>query len=89
MLKAYLYDHGQTISELKRLNHDLEKLASHAREAGLPDKVLLDQILHLASAYKEKSFEYRTRRQRTFPSIDLLTDEIDRLQSAVFDRLSE
>lgn len=89
MLKAYLYKHGQTISDLKRLNHDLEKLASRTRESGLPDEVLLDQILHLAAAYKEKSFEYRTSKQKTFPSLDLLTDEIDMLQSAVFDRLSE
>lgn len=89
MLKAYLYKHGETIRDLKKLGHDVEKLASRAREAGLPDKVLLDQILHLAAAYREKSFGYRTRRRRTFPSLDLLTEEIDRLQSAVFESLSE
>lgn len=89
MLKAFLYKHGQTISDLRKLNHDLEKLASRAREAGLPEKVQLDQILRLAGAYKEKSFEYRTRKRKTFPSLDLLTVEIERLQSAVFDRLWE
>lgn len=89
MLKAYIYKHGKTISDLKKLSHDLEKLASRAREAGLPEKVQLDQTLCLAAAYKEKSFEYRTRKRKTFPSLDLLTKEIERLQSAVFDRLSE
>jgi len=89
MLKAFLYKHGQTISDLRKLNHDLEILASRAREAGLPEKVQLDQILRLAGAYKEKSFEYRTRKRKTFPSLDLLTVEIERLQSAVFDRLWE
>ena len=89
MLKAFLYKHGQTISDLRKLNHDLEKLASRAREAGLPEKVQLDQILHLAGAYKKKSFEYRTRKRKTFPSLDLLTVEIERLQSAVFDGLWE
>ncbi|MEF8708470.1 MAG: hypothetical protein V5B38_06160 [Candidatus Accumulibacter propinquus] len=87
MLKAFLHKHGQTISNLRKVNHDLEKLASLAREAGLPKKVQLDQILNLAGAYKEKSFEYRTRKRKTFPSLDLLTVEIERLQSAVFDRL--
>lgn len=89
MLKAFLHKHGQTISNLRKVNHDLEKLASLAREAGLPEKVQLDQILNLAGAYKEKSFEYRTRKRKTFPSLDLLTVEIERLQSAVFDRLWE
>jgi hypothetical protein len=89
MLKAFLCKHGQTISDLRKLNHDLEKLASRARDAGLPEKVQLDQILHLAAAYKEKSIEYRTRKRKTFPSLDLLTEEIESLQSAVFDRLWE
>lgn len=89
MLKAFLYKHGQTISDLKKLNHDLEILASRAREAGLSEKVQLDQILHLAGAYKEKTFEYRMRKRKTFPSLDLLTVEIESLQSAVFDRLWE
>lgn len=87
MLKAFLYKHGQTINELRKLNHDLEKLASRARVAGLPEKVALEQVLHLAAAYKEKSFEYRTRKRETFPSLDLLIGEIEKLQSAVFDRL--
>lgn len=89
LLKAYLHKCGESIGDLKKLSHDLEKLASRAREVGLPDRVLLDQILHLAAAYREKSFEYRTRRRRGFPRTDLLNEEIERLQSAVFERLAE
>lgn len=89
MLKAFLYKHGQTISDLRKLNHDLERLASSARVAGLPEKVQLDQILHFAGAYKHKAFEYRTRKRKKFPGVNLLTLEIERLQSAVFDRLWE
>jgi hypothetical protein len=87
MLKAFLYKHGQTIIDLRRLNHDLRKLASRAREAGLTDRVQLDQILCLGAAYKEKVFEYRVKRRNAFPSLDLLTKEIERLQSVVFDKL--
>ncbi len=89
MLKAFLYKHGQSINDLKKINHDLGKLASRAREVGLPETVQLDQLLLLAAAYKEKSFEYRTRKRKTFPSLDLLAEEIRKLQSAVFDRLWE
>lgn len=89
MLKAFLHKHGKTTSNLKKLNHDLEKLASSARELGLPEGVQLDQILCLSATYKEKTFEYRTRKRKTLPNLDLLTEEIERLQSAVFDRLWE
>lgn len=72
MLKAFLCKHGQTINDLRKLNHDLRKLAARARDAGLPERVPLDQILRLAAAYKEKSFEYRRNKNQTFPSLDLL-----------------
>lgn len=89
MLKAFLYKHGQTISDLRKINHDLEKLAIRAREIGLPENVQLNQILSLAGTYKEKVFEYRTRTRKTFPSLDLLIEEMEHLQSAVFDKLWE
>ncbi len=87
MLKAFLYKHGQTINDLRKINHDIEKLASLAKERGLPEKVQLTQICTLASAYKEKRFEYRTKKRKTLPSLDLLVEEIKKLQSAVFDKL--
>jgi hypothetical protein len=89
MLKAYLYKHGQTITDLKKINHDLKKLSSLARAKGLPEKVQLDQIDLLADTYNEKGFEYRTKKRKTLPSLDHLTEEIEKLQSAVFDRLWE
>lgn len=89
MLKAFLYKHDLSINYLIKINHDLEKLATLAREKSLPERVKLDHILHLATTYKDKSFEYRTRKKKTFPPIDLLTEEIKTLQSAVFDRLWE
>lgn len=87
MIKAYLYKHGSSISVLKKINHDLEKLSVLAREAFLPETVKLDQIRLLAPVYKEKFFEYRTRKKNHLPSIDLLAEEIEKLQSAVFDKV--
>lgn len=89
MLKAFLYKRGKKIGDLKKINHDLEKLVSLSRELGLPETVQLNQILDLAGTYKEKGFEYRTRDRKTFASIDLLADEIKKLQSAVFDHVCE
>ena len=85
MLKAFLYKHGQSISDLKKINHGLGKLASKARAVGLPEKVQLDQTLLLATTYQEKSFEYRTKKRKTLPSLDSLTEEIGKLSAAVFD----
>ena len=89
MLKAFLYKHGQTIRGLRKINHDLEKLASLAREKELPERVQLTQIGSLACAYKDKSFEYRTRTKMTLPNLDLLITEVKALQSAVFDKFWE
>ena len=87
MLKAFLFKHGQTIGDLKKINHDLKKLSSLARANGLSEKVQLVQIALLADTYNGKGFEYRTRKKKTFPSLDHLTEEIEKLQSAVFDKL--
>jgi hypothetical protein len=89
MLKAFLYKHGETIGGLRKVNHDLEKLASLAREKELPEKVQLTQLGSLARAYQDKSFEYRTRTKMTLPNLDLLIEEVKLLQSAVFDKLWE
>lgn len=89
MLKAFLCKHGQTISNLRGINHDLKKLVFLARDAGLPEKVQLDQILLLAAVYMKKELEYRTRKEKKFPGLDLLIEEIKKLQSAVSDKLWE
>jgi len=84
ILKAFLFRHGVSIVDLKKIGHDLEKLVYRAKEKGLPEKVDLQQTLKLADIYKDKSFEYRTRKRKLLPSLDLLTEEIERLQSVVF-----
>jgi hypothetical protein len=85
LLKAFLYKHGIPIYQLKKIGHDLEKLVACAREKGLPDKVQINQILDLAKTYKDKRFEYRNRKRRKMPNLDILTEEIEDLQSAVFE----
>jgi len=87
LLKAFLYKNGRTIKDLKTISHDLQKLESLARAAGLPETVKLEQTLRLSATYKEKALEYRTRKGKRFPALGLLTEEIDKLQSAVFDKL--
>lgn len=89
MLKAFLFKHGVSIDELKKIGHDLKELVCCAKKKGLPEKVHLQQILALADTYEGKTLEYRTRKRKTFPSLDLLTKEIEGLQSAVFDRICE
>lgn len=87
MLKAFLYRHGVTIPELRKIGHDLEKLVTVSEEKGLPKTVSLNQIRQLAEIYRNKSLEYRERKKKTFPDIDLLTKEIEALQSAVFGKI--
>ena len=87
MLKAFLYSHGVTIPELKKMGHDLEKLATASTEKGLHKTVSLNQIRQLAETYRDKSLEYRERKKKTFPNLELLTEEIKALQAVVFGRV--
>lgn len=87
MLKAFLYKRGLSIDELTKIRHDLKKLVKRAREKGLPKTVHLQQVLKLADTYKDKCFEYRTRQRIAVPSLELLTEEIESLQSVVFDNI--
>jgi len=87
MLKAYLYKHDLSIKDLTNIRHDLKKLIKLAKEKGFPEKVKLNHILDLANTYKDKKFEYRKEKNESLPPIDLLTEEIKSLQSAVFDRV--
>jgi hypothetical protein len=89
MLKAFLFKHGVSIDELKKIGHNLEKLVCHAKEKGLPEKLQLQHILGLADTYKYKCFEYRVRKRETFPNLALITKEIEGLQSVVFGYIFE
>lgn len=86
ILKAFLFKHGLSVKELRKINPDLGRLASLAREKGLPERIGLTHVLHLAVPYRDKGFEYRARKKLTFPPIDQLTQEVKALQSAVFDK---
>ena len=87
MLKAFLYGHGVTMPELKKMGHDLGILVTTSIEKGLPKTASLNQIRQLAEIYREKSLEYRERKKETFPNIGLLTEEIKALQAAVFEKI--
>ena len=41
MLKAFLVKSGFSVSELKKLNHDLQKIVASARRNGFPETVHL------------------------------------------------
>jgi len=87
ILKAFLYSHGVTIPELKKMGHDLEKLATASREKGLNKTVSLNQIRQLAEHYRDKSLEYRERKKKNFPNLELLIEEIKALQTVVLGKI--
>lgn len=87
MLKAFLYKRKLSIGELTKIGHDLKKLVNRARENGLPETVHLQQVLKLADTYKDKCFEYRAQQRIAVPNLELLMEEIESLQSVVFDNI--
>lgn len=88
LLKSFLYSHGQTVKDLRAINHDIEKLMLLAKQLDLPENVSFLNIESLSNAYMNKTFEYRMKRIAEFPSIDLLINEVLKLQSFVFERLT-
>lgn len=45
------------------------------------------EIRALSSIYKGKGFEYRQQKKQTLPSIELLINEAQNIQSYVFDKI--
>lgn len=45
------------------------------------------EIRALSSIYKGKGFEYRHQKKQTLPSIELLINEAQNIQSYVFDKI--
>lgn len=89
-LKSYLFDHGETIDSLRKVGrngHDLEKLVELALKHGLSTELSLRAINSLAPIYRSKELEYRKRKRQTFPCEQDLIDEIQALQSVVFNRI--
>ena len=88
MLKSFLFKRGETIEALKRYGHDLKSLVKRARRKGLSANVSTEHIQSFASTYSRKHTEYRQKQSLTFPPLDLLLQEIDSLQSYVFNHVS-
>lgn len=86
-LKAFLKQRGQSIDELKRIGHNLEELVKQAMKTGLTKNTSLSNVIQLSTTYKDKNFEYRTRKNKNFPQLDLLLKEIEHLQSVVFEHI--
>lgn len=85
-LKSYLFKKEMSIQELRRIGHDLNLLLDKATEFGLKN---FSSIRSLSPIYKSKKLEYRQNRREMFPSKDLLIEEIEELQSIVFNHVTE
>lgn len=89
-LKSFLFKHGDTIDDLRwKYGHDLKRLIKQARRKGLPLKVSTEHLQNFAGIYKDKSTEYRQMRQVPLPPISALLNEIQVLQSEVFNHVAE
>ena len=88
LLKSFLCDRGTSISELKKIGHDLEKMIQQARSLGFPPELLVENLLLLAPTYRDKNFEYRTRRRKSFPDAELLLREIKKINAFVFQQIA-
>lgn len=89
LLKSFLFSHGDTIDDLrKRYGHDLGRLVKRARIRGLPEIVITTEIQKFSGAYNKKRMEYRKRTMLQLPPLDLLFDEVVRLQRLVFNRIA-
>jgi hypothetical protein len=86
-LKAFLYRKSASISQLKDVGHNLERLVTMAQERGIPETLSLPHVRQLGAAYKDKDFEYRKHAKKTFPDLDLLIDEVRHLSTVVFDSI--
>jgi len=84
-LKAFLFKHGKSIKYLRKINHDLGALVAEVREEGLNDNVCLEQIGCIAGEYEQKSFEYRTNKTKSLPNMNLMIEEVEKLQEVVLD----
>lgn len=89
-LKSLLFKHGDSTEILaKRYGHNLKWLVKRARERGLPVEISTEHVEAFGNLYLRKHTEYRRKHSLTFPPLDLLMEEIERLQVHVFDNVAE
>jgi len=84
-LKSYLFHQGLSSDELKTIGHDLKRLIKKSKEEGISKSASFEQLNKLANLYKRKELEYRTKSLKTFPDIEDLTVEIQKLGAIVFE----
>jgi hypothetical protein len=90
LLKSFLFKRGDKIDDLrKRYGHNLKFLLRRARIKGLPLKISTEHLQNFSGAYARKRTEYRQKRQLCLPPMDLLLREVQVLQAAVFDHVTE
>ncbi|MEP1447618.1 MAG: hypothetical protein ABJK37_16045 [Paraglaciecola sp.] len=87
-LKSYLFKHELKTGDLKKIGHDLSELLNKAKEYS-PKDFELKAIHELSHIYKGKDLEYRCKKKQTFPAVDMLIDEVKKLQSIVFNEVVE
>jgi hypothetical protein len=87
-LKSYLFKKGESIEDLaKRFGHDLQLLIKIARLNELPSYCETGNIMKLGNIYKKKRLEYRLNNKLIFPPLDLLIEEVDCLNSYMFENM--
>lgn len=90
MLKSFLFKRGDSIEALKKkYQHNLKQLVSRARTRGLPLSILTEHIQSFSRAYSQKCTEYRKTEFLALPPLDLLIQEVRRLQSYTFNQVAE
>ncbi len=88
-LKSFLFHQGETLTKLKGIGHDLKQLILISQDKGLAIEVV-ESLLDLSPIYSDKKgFEYRKQMNAQFPNQNLLLEEVQALQKAVFDRISK
>lgn len=89
LMKSRLYKAGVPLDELRfNIGHDLEQLVAKVQAVGLHPPLALPHILALAKNYKAKSTEYRQLKAMSFPSKELLLQEVRTLSSRVFNEVA-
>jgi len=89
-VKSVLCEQGVSIDELRNnFGHDLRKLTAELKKNYTSFNLNCDRIIALDTMYKYKHLEYRQRTEKTFPSADLLLEDVGRLSAFAFDEVAK
>lgn len=87
-LKGYLFKNGETVEDLIRVGHNLDRLIELAREKGIIQDGL-ESISDLSPIYKSKDLEYRKNEKASLPTQDQLLMDVQALQRTVFGHIAQ